>query len=94
MRVGHISIARRYTTEAWTTAERIRHLVAEVERRVASTSTAASDEVQTWIAWATGVADDLDPLAAGLDKILQKHQQVADAAEKVPAYGYTSHTQL
>lgn len=79
------------TTEAWTTAERIRHLVAEVERRVASTSTAASDEVQTWIAWATGVANDLDPLAAGLDKLLQKHQQVADAAEKPPAYGYNSY---
>lgn len=76
------------TTEAWTTVGRIRHLVAEVQRRVASTSSAASDEVQTWIAWATGVADDLDPLAAGLDKLLQKHQQVADAAEKPPAYVY------
>ncbi len=76
------------STDAWTTAERIRLFVAAVERRSTSGGEAMPEELRTWVAWASRVVAELDPLAAGPGELLRKDAQVAEEADRHPAYGY------
>ena len=78
------------SANSWALAERIRHLVVEVERRPLSSCSITSANVQEWIAWAARVADELDPLGTGIDELLRKHEQAAEEASRAPAYGYNA----
>ena len=74
-RLVHLEQVRREkliaSADAWDRATRIKHFVAEVERRLITNRSAAPDIVHAWIAWANSVADDFDPLGDGLDGFLR-----------------------
>jgi hypothetical protein len=79
------------STEAWTTAQRIRQLIIEIERRASFNSEPAAVEMRTWIVWAKSVVDELDPLSAGLKNFLLRHEQIAEEAGRSdgrPLFGY------
>jgi hypothetical protein len=66
----------------------------EVGGHAASNEDGVSEAVRSWITWANGVADALDPLAAGVARLLQKHQQVAEEGGRPEerfrySYGHT-----
>ena len=78
-------------TTAWTQAERIRDLVAAVRERTATEPNLDAHEIEAWIGWAARIASDLDPLSGGLQRLLAKHQHVAEEAgkpERLTPYGY------
>ena len=74
-------------TESWTAAERIRQLVAAVERRATAGGSEMLADVAAWTGWATQVADDLDPLGAGIEALLRRHEQAAETAGRSSPYG-------
>jgi hypothetical protein len=76
------------STDSWTAAERIRQLVAAVERRATAGDTGMPADVAAWTSWARRVADDLDPLGAGIDALLRRQDEAADKAGKAPPYGF------
>lgn len=79
------------STTEWAKAERIRKLVAAVERCAAMDEAADASETAAWVAWAMRVANELDPLAGGLNALLAKHRKVAEKAgvpEPYSAYKY------
>jgi hypothetical protein len=78
------------SADSWAMAERIRHLVVEVERRSLSNCSITLANVQEWIAWAARVADELDPLGTGIDGLLRKHEHAAEEASRAPAYGFNA----
>jgi hypothetical protein len=73
-------------TESWTAAERIRQLVAAVERGATVGDGGMSADVEAWTRWAKQVADDLDPLGAGINALLRRDDEAADKAGKCSAY--------
>ena len=54
------------SSESWTEAERIRRLVAAVERRATAGDAGISADVAARTRWAQQVANDLDPLPASI----------------------------
>jgi len=76
------------STESWTTAERIRQLVAAVERRATAGGSGMPADVAAWTGWATQVADDLDPLGAGIEALLCRQEEAAETAGRSSPYGY------
>jgi hypothetical protein len=75
------------STESWTVAERIRRLVAAVERRATSGDAGLLADVEAWTSWAKQVAEDLDPLGAGIDALLRRHEEAAEKAGQSSPYG-------
>lgn len=75
------------STESWTAAERIRQLVATVERRATAGAAGISANIEAWTRWAKQVADDLDPLAAGIDALLRRYEEAAEIAGRSTPYG-------
>jgi uncharacterized membrane protein YqiK len=75
------------STESWTAAERIRQLVATVERRATADAAGMSANIEAWTRWARQVADDLDPLAAGIDALLRRYEEAAETAGRSSPYG-------
>ena len=45
-------------------------------------------DVVAWTCWATGVADDLDPLGAGVEALLRRQEEAAETAGRSSPYGY------
>jgi hypothetical protein len=76
------------STESWTAAERIRQLVAAVERRATAGETGMPADVAAWTSWAKQIADDLDPLGAGIDALLRRQDEAAEKAGKSSPYGF------
>ena len=68
------------STESWTAAERIRRFVAAVEQCAPSGDARMSADIAAWTSWAKQVADDLDPLAAGIDTLLRRYKEAAERA--------------
>ncbi|HUB14523.1 MAG TPA: hypothetical protein VMB34_21410 [Acetobacteraceae bacterium] len=75
------------STESWTTAERIRQLVAAVERRATAGEGGIPADLAAWTSWAKQVADDLDPLGAGIDALLRRQEEAAETASQSSPYG-------
>jgi hypothetical protein len=67
------------TADALDRATRIRKLIAEIERRATSGNEPVAKDMSAWIGWATQVADETDPLEAGMGKLLQTHDDVGHA---------------
>jgi hypothetical protein len=80
-------------SEAWAQSKAIRCFLAEIERHARNGDDAAGKHLKDWIAWAVGIADDLDALTGGLAKLLRNHEKVADeaAAEPKPSYALGYH---
>jgi hypothetical protein len=76
------------STEAWTAAERIRQLIAAVERRAASGEAGMSAGVEARTRWAKQVADGLDPFGAGVDALSRRHEEAAETAGRSLPYGF------
>jgi len=74
--------------EAWTAAERIRQLIAAVERRAASGEAGMSAGVEARTRWAKQVADGLDPFGAGVDALSRRHEEAAETAGRSLPYGF------
>jgi hypothetical protein len=78
-------------TKAWSEAQQIRELIAEIERRAGSANDPGPVDIQTWLSWAGTVADELDPLTEGLASFLQNHEKVAEEAARTdprPTFGF------
>ena len=75
------------STEILAVAERIRRLVAAVERRATSGDAGLLADVEAWTSWAKQVAEDLDPLGAGIDALLRRHEEAAEKAGQSSPYG-------
>ncbi len=76
------------STESWTLAERIRQLVAAVERRATAGEAGTPADVVAWTSWAKQVADDLDPLGSGIDALLRRQDEAAEKGGKSSPYGF------
>jgi hypothetical protein len=81
-------------TKAWSEAQQIRELIAEIERRAGSANDPGPVDIQTWLSWAGGVAEELDPLTKGLASFLLNHEKVAEEAARTDprptfAFGYS-----
>jgi hypothetical protein len=75
------------SSDSWTAAERIRQLVAAVEQRTIAGDAGMPADVAAWTRWAKQVADDLDPLGAGIDALLRRHHEAAEKAGQSSPYG-------
>jgi hypothetical protein len=69
----------------WHAAQDIRRLVEEVRRRAQTSEAPDSEAALRWIEWASHVADDLDPLAGGIERLLQRDAGVAEEAGREPS---------
>jgi hypothetical protein len=75
------------STESWTTAERIRQLVAAVERHPTAGEGGMPADLAAWTSWAKQVADDLDPLGAGINALRRRQEEAAETAGQSSPYG-------
>lgn len=73
--------------ESWTTAERIRQLVAAVEQRATVGDAGMPADVAAWTRWAQQVANQLDPLGTGIEALLRRHEEAAETAGQSSPYG-------
>ena len=63
----------------WTHAEVVRRLIAVVEDRVRHSGGVCTEDLGRWLERTRRVAASLDPLSDGLEGMLARHKEAADA---------------